>query len=102
MPWDWKPVEKALTNALGLVRSQLNATGLTQAAEDVASFIYAGEYGLALEDLCEMLTMTHAPVSAEVYTLLEAAGEKMREYGAALDPSIWRALSPNPAPEQAQ
>ena len=74
-----------LNRLLALVRHVLTANQ----RDDMQAFIVAGEWGLAVQTLCEVLYEDKLPLAPKAYTLIERVG---RHIG--LAPRYWEVLQP--------
>jgi len=86
--FDYKPLEIKLNEALALVSGVLSQDQV----EDIRSYIYAGEWGLALEFVCSMLYEDELPLPARAYELLQEVGNTMH-----LESKTWEVLKPQVA-----
>ena len=73
MEYEYDLLEKLFAELFSEIGCSLNVSE----SGDVKGFIDHGEYGLALEDLCEILRETKTPISKKVLKLIETLGKKM-------------------------
>jgi hypothetical protein len=76
-------VANKLNEALSLVGEVLSKTQ----REDISMFINAGEWGLALETLCEFLYEEELSITLKAYELLKEVGSLLK-----LNSSLWENL----------
>lgn len=55
--------------------------------EDIIMFINAGEWGLALETMCEFLYEEELPITLKAYRLVEEVGSLLK-----LNSNLWKNL----------
>jgi hypothetical protein len=68
--FDYKLVENNLNQALLFLSEVLSETQI----DFIRSYIDSGEWRLALETLCEILSEDELPISTKVYELLQEIG----------------------------
>ncbi|HEY9862802.1 MAG TPA: MafI family immunity protein [Candidatus Obscuribacterales bacterium] len=68
--FDYKIVESKLYQVINIVKPQLSETQI----EFIVSDIHAGEWNLALETLCDILTEEEIPIDLKSYELLQEVG----------------------------
>ncbi len=81
--FDYKVVENKLSEALALVSDILSENQ----TESIQSYIKAGEWNLAVETLCDILSEDELPVNLKTYNLLEEAGVALN-----MDRETWELL----------
>ena len=70
---DEQTVENYLNQIIDLVHSAMNDRDRFQ----VRRYINAGEYGLALDDMADIVLDSEKPVTTELHSLFAAAADKM-------------------------
>ena len=90
---DFKTIETLLSEVLSLVSQPLTAAGLGLQVEDIQVLLEAGEYGVALEQLCSHIDELKLPLSTRIYTLIERAGTLM-----GMNPTLWKPLQSQISP----
>lgn len=80
---DWTEISSELEQLL----ASLGADLPHQDRDNVASFVQAGEFGVALETLCTQLYEYDVKPPADEFARIAALGRRMN-----LDPSVWEIL----------
>jgi hypothetical protein len=86
-PRNFEPINGALREALAAVRQPLEDAGLAIQFEDMEVLLDAGEYGVALEQLCGHLVELQLPVESRVLGLIAEAGTGMQ-----MAPDTWEGI----------
>lgn len=76
----YQALERDLLSIVADVRAALD----TAEAEEVQMYLTAGEFGLALETICAVLTRKRAPVAAATYVNISDVGARLD-----VEPSWW-------------
>ncbi len=82
---DYKIIVNKLNQALYLVEPILSDTQINF----IRSYIYCGEWSLALETLCDILSEDDLPIQSKAYELFQEIGLELN-----VDPTIFEVLKP--------
>lgn len=83
--FDYKFVVSKLNEALALVSDRLSDTQI----KFIRSYIYSGEWNLALETLCDIISEYELPLNPKVYQLFQEVGSNLD-----LDQETWEMVKP--------
>jgi hypothetical protein len=87
--FDYKVVESQLDRVINIIKPQLSETQV----EFIISDIQAGEWNLALETICDILSEEEIPLDLKSYELLQEVGNILN-----MEQETWEMLKVQVAP----